>query len=73
MRLAELGEYVLEPIEVEPFTKKVDGVTFGWKVGHFGHGTCSINVEPGDVIAFSAPWTDSSTTRRGAAWSPTPK
>ena len=54
-RLAELGDYVLEPIEVEPFTKNVGGVTFGWRVSHFD-GTYSINIEPGDFIAYYEPW-----------------
>ncbi len=55
-RLAELGDYVLEPIEVEPFTEKVDGVTFGWKVGQYEDGTYYINIEPGDFIAYYEPW-----------------
>lgn len=55
-RLAELGEYVLEPITVEPFTREVDGVTFGWKVDGSGSGAYSINIEPGDFIAYYAPW-----------------
>jgi hypothetical protein len=55
-RLAELGDYVLEPIEVEPFTREVDGVTFGWHVGRYDDGTCFINIEPGDFIAYYAPW-----------------
>jgi hypothetical protein len=55
-RLAELGDYVLEPIEVEPFTKKVDGVTFGWKVGQYEDGSYYINIEPGNFIAYYAPW-----------------
>ncbi|MFI7060213.1 hypothetical protein ACIBL3_04455 [Kribbella sp. NPDC050124] len=54
-RLAELGKYVLEPIEVEPFTKVVDGVTFGWVVDQF-EGEYSINIEPGDFIAYYEPW-----------------
>lgn len=54
-RLAELGKYVLEPIEVEPFTRKVDGVTFGWAVTKF-EGDYSINIEPGDFIAYYEPW-----------------
>lgn len=54
-RLAELGDYVLEPIDVEPFLTKVDGVRFGWKVG--GRGADQwINIEPGDFIAYYAPW-----------------
>jgi hypothetical protein len=54
-RLAELGDYVLGPITVEPFTERVDGVTFGWKVGRY-KSTYFINVEPGDFIAYYAPW-----------------
>jgi hypothetical protein len=55
-RLAELGDYVLEPIEVEPFTQDVDGVTFGWQVDRYDDGTYSINITPGDFIAYYAPW-----------------
>jgi hypothetical protein len=54
-RLAELGDYRLEPITVEPFTRKVDGVPFGWRVNEFD-GTFSINIEPGDFIAYYDPW-----------------
>lgn len=54
-RLAELGEYVLEPIEVEPFAEEVEGVTFGWVVNLFD-GVYSINIEPGDFIAYYEPW-----------------
>ncbi|WP_369370475.1 hypothetical protein AB1046_16995 [Promicromonospora sp. Populi] len=55
-RLAELGDYVLEPIEVEPFTQDVDGVTFGWNVDRYEDGTYYINIEPGDFIAYYEPW-----------------
>ena len=55
-RLAELGDYVLQPIEVEPFLEKVDGVRFGWKVGQYDDGSYYINIEPGDFIAYYAPW-----------------
>jgi hypothetical protein len=54
-RLAELGKYVLEPIEVEPFAVEVDGVTFGW-VGSQFEGIYSIHIEPGDFIAYYEPW-----------------
>jgi hypothetical protein len=54
-RLAELGKYVLEPIEVEPFTEELEGVTFGWVVNQF-EGEYSINIEPGDFIAYYKPW-----------------
>ncbi|WP_432943425.1 hypothetical protein ACQPXM_00090 [Kribbella sp. CA-253562] len=54
-RLAELGDYVLEPIEVEPFAEEVKGVTFGWLVQEF-EGEYSINIQPGDFIAYYEPW-----------------
>ena len=53
--LARLGRYVLEPITVQPFTKTIDGVEFGWKVNH-DFGTFTINIEPGDFICYYAPW-----------------
>ncbi|WP_298462262.1 hypothetical protein [uncultured Cellulomonas sp.] len=55
-RLAELGDYVLEPIDVEPFTVTLDGVTFGWRIGEYDDGTHDIDVEPGDVIADHDPF-----------------
>ncbi|TQL04661.1 hypothetical protein [Cellulomonas sp. SLBN-39] len=55
-RLAGLGDYVLEPVEVEPFTRVVDGVTFGWEVGRYDDGTDVVTVAPGDFIAYYAPW-----------------
>ena len=54
-RLAELGKYVLEPIDVAPFAVEVDGVTFGW-VGEDFEGTYSLHIEPGDFIAYYEPW-----------------
>lgn len=54
-RLAELGDYELGPIEVEPFLETVDGVGFGWAVTKF-RGTYSINLAPGDFIAYYEPW-----------------
>ena len=55
-RLLELGNYKLEPITVEPFVTKVDGVRFGWHVGRYDDGTYYINIVPGDFIAYYAPW-----------------
>lgn len=55
-RLAELGDYVLEPVEVEPFTEKVDGVKFGWKVGRYDDGSYFVGIRPGDFIVYYAPW-----------------
>jgi hypothetical protein len=54
-RLAELGDYALEPIVVEPFTRKVDGVVFGWRVVEDA-GSFYVNIEPGDFIAYYEPW-----------------
>jgi hypothetical protein len=54
-RLAELGAYALEPITVEPFTRTLDGVEFGWQVEEY-EGTYSIDIAPGDFIAYYAPW-----------------
>ena len=55
-RLAELGNYSLEPITVEPFISIVDGTEFGWRLGHYDDGTVYINVEPGNFICYYAPW-----------------
>ncbi|WP_327637437.1 hypothetical protein OHB24_03320 [Kribbella sp. NBC_00482] len=54
-RLGELGKYVLEPIDVAPFSVVRNGVTFGWVGGEF-EGTYSIHIEPGDFIAYYEPW-----------------
>ena len=54
-RLRELGDYTLEPIEVAPFTQEVGGVTFGWMLRRYD-GTYSLSIEPGDFIAYYAPW-----------------
>ncbi|WP_418063551.1 hypothetical protein [Pimelobacter simplex] len=53
--LASLGDYVLEPVEVTPFTTEIDGITFGWAVSEY-EGIWSINIEPGDFIAYNEPW-----------------
>ena len=54
--LAELGEYRLEPITVEPFIQAVDGVEFGWRVVQADDGSYFVNIEPGDFICYYAPW-----------------
>lgn len=54
-RLKQLGKYVLEPIEVAPFLRTVDGVEFGWRFEVF-EGTATVNIEPGDFIAYYEPW-----------------
>ena len=54
-RLDELGDYDLEPIVVEPFTREVDGETFGWELREYD-GDYSLDIMPGDFIAYYAPW-----------------
>lgn len=54
-RLAELGEYELEPIEVAPFSTEIDGVVFGFIAQEF-EGMWSVHVEPGNFIAYYEPW-----------------
>lgn len=53
--LAQLGDYTLEPITVAPFVERIDGVPFGFRASELG-GSWSVNVEPGDFIAYYAPW-----------------
>jgi hypothetical protein len=55
-RLSDLGDYRLGPIEVEPFTEKIDGVTIGWHIGQYDNGEYYINIEPGDFIVYYEPW-----------------
>ena len=53
--LADLGNYVLEPISVEPFLTQVEGVEFGWRFESDDDGSF-INIEPGNFICYYAPW-----------------
>lgn len=55
-KLASLGDYTLEPIEVEPFITRIHGTRFGWKTGHYPSGTAYISILPGDFIVYYAPW-----------------
>lgn len=54
-RLAELGDYVLEPITVAPFLEAAHGTKFGWAFRD-EDGAQSLNIEPGDFICYYAPW-----------------
>ena len=54
-RLAELGDYKLEPVTVQPFLETIDGVKFGWAVTEL-EGEHSISIEPGNFIAYYEPW-----------------
>ena len=35
---------------------RIDGVAFGWKVGWYDNGTAYLTIEPGNFIAYYAPW-----------------
>jgi hypothetical protein len=52
-RLAELGDYVLEPIDVAPFSAEIGGIRFGFI---YESEIDSIHIEPGDFIAYYEPW-----------------
>jgi hypothetical protein len=63
-RLKELGEVELGRIEVEPFAIERFGTDFGL-IADAPDGDGDIwwvTAEPGDYMAFSAPWTAASTT-----------
>lgn len=54
-RLAELGDYTLEPITVEPFVEKVGADDFGWLLEDYD-GEYALTITPGNFIAYYAPW-----------------
>jgi hypothetical protein len=57
-RLAELGDYTIEPITVAPFAVGAYGETFGF-VPHVppeGTDDAWISLLPGDYMAYYAPW-----------------
>jgi hypothetical protein len=56
LAILKLGDYVLESIEVEPFAVDVEGVTFGFVPEDIGDDEVSINVQPGNFIAYYEPW-----------------
>jgi hypothetical protein len=51
--LGELEPYQLCDIRVHPFEVRIDGITFGLV---YSEETQSVNLEPGPLIAFMAPW-----------------
>jgi hypothetical protein len=57
-RLAELGEVSFESIAVKPFAIERNGVTFGLIVRKYEEEDepWSVTAEPGNYMAFSAPW-----------------
>ncbi len=55
-RLRQLGKYKIEPITVEPFTKTIDGVMFGWEIGQYEDGMYYVGIRPGDFMVYYEPW-----------------
>jgi hypothetical protein len=51
--LGELEPYQLCDICVQPFEVRIDGITFGLL---YSEETDSVNLEPGPLITFMAPW-----------------
>ena len=56
LAILKLGDYVLEAIEVEPFAVDIGEVTFGFVPVDIGEDEVSVNVQPGDFIAYYEPW-----------------
>ena len=55
--LARLGRITFDRIEVEPFSVRRFGLTFGLVVSEpDGDDTWWVTAEPGDYMAFSPPW-----------------
>ncbi|HEX4443205.1 MAG TPA: hypothetical protein VHZ81_06510 [Galbitalea sp.] len=54
--ILSLGDYVLEEIQVAPFAVEFDGVTFGFVPNEIDEDLISVNVEPGDFMAYYEPW-----------------
>jgi len=54
--LLNLGDFTLEPIEVAPFSIDVDGVTFGFVPEEIDEDEVSIQIAPGNFIAYYEPW-----------------
>ena len=51
--LRELEPYQLGDIRVHPFEASIDGITFGLL---YSEEAQSVNLEPGPLITFTAPW-----------------
>ncbi len=54
--ILKLGDFTLEPIEVAPFALDTDGVTFGFVPEEIDEDTISIQIQPGNFIAYYEPW-----------------
>jgi hypothetical protein len=53
--LSDLGAYVLEGISVAPFSEDAFGTSFGF-IPQAYEGMVSVNLMPGDSMAFFEPW-----------------
>ncbi len=51
--LTDLGPYELCDIRIQPFEVTIDGITFGFS---YSEETKSVDVTPGPLITFMAPW-----------------
>lgn len=54
-RIAQLGTFSIEEISVAPFAAESHGTTFGFVPQEFS-GHVSVNLQPGDYMAFNDPW-----------------
>lgn len=54
-RIARLGDFTIEPISVAPFAVESHGTTFGFVPSEF-EGRVSIELHPGNFMAFTEPW-----------------
>jgi hypothetical protein len=54
--ILKLGEFTLEPIEVAPFAIEIEGITFGFVPEEIDEDTVSIQIQPGNFIAYYEPW-----------------
>jgi hypothetical protein len=54
--LLHLGDFTLEAIDVAPFAVGVDGITFGFVPEEIDEDEVSIQIQPGNFIAYYEPW-----------------
>ena len=54
-RISRLGDFRIEPISVAPFAVESHGTTFGFVPQEY-EGYVSVNLQPGDYMAFHEPW-----------------
>lgn len=54
-RISRLGDFTIEAISVAPFAVQSHGTTFGFVPQEF-EGSVSVNLQPGDYMAYYEPW-----------------